>query len=136
MPLDERVRACSHPCELVLNDRYIWRSDWDTGAPLCLPLRQKREGVPRQPPEKTVRQLHPKRVENPEAKCPRHPKKEPRKLVDGAWERGAFCEWGRDAIYCYPPDGVTASVRVSIGPQTPQDLRNLKARFARAGLSM
>jgi hypothetical protein len=90
----------------------------------------------RKPPNDKTRRLHPKRVENPDAKCPRHPRKEPRKLIDQAWELGAFCEWGGAAIYCYPPDGVSKRIRVTTGPMTNRDLNNLQSQFARAGLSM
>jgi hypothetical protein len=42
--------------------------------------------------------MHPLRIEHPEAKCPRHPNKEYRRLVEAAWAAGWWCERRRKYI--------------------------------------
>lgn len=46
--------------------------------------------------------LHPKRIANPLASGPTHPKKERRPLVQRAWQAGWWCEWGDQYIRCCP----------------------------------
>ena len=80
--------------------------------------------------------MHPKRLENPDAKCPRHPRKEYRRLIEAAWEAGWWC-W-RDSnnyIRCRDPGGF-GTIPV---PSTPskQGTLNVKTRqFRRAGLDV
>ena len=50
--------------------------------------------------------LHPKRRENPDATCPRHPDKDIRRVVQAAWDAGWWCERKRtNYIVCRPPGG-------------------------------
>jgi len=48
-------------------------------------------------------QKHRRRIENPNAKCPRHQDKDYRRLVEAAWADGWWCERRRKYIYCFPP---------------------------------
>lgn len=78
---------------------------------------------------------HERRIENPEAKCPRHPKKEYRLLVESAWEAGWWCEKRRKYIYCYPPDKTQDIVKI---PMTPNQrtIHNVKRNLGAAGLEL
>lgn len=75
-------------------------------------------------------QKHERRIEKPDAKCPRHPKKDYRELVDAAWKAGWWCEKRRKYIYCKPPDKALDIVKI---PMTPNQrtihnvIRNLRA---------
>jgi hypothetical protein len=56
-------------------------------------------------------QLHPKRVANPSAKCPKAKDKDIRPLVKAAWDAGWWCEVKRtNYIECWPP-GAASSCR-------------------------
>jgi hypothetical protein len=79
--------------------------------------------------------MHPLRIENQEAKCPRHPRKEYRHLVEAAWAAGWWCERRRKYIYCFPPDMESPPVKT---PMTPNQrtIHNVKARFRGAGLEV
>jgi len=67
--------------------------------------------------------LHPKRLEHPDAKCPRHPNKEWRPLVEAAWEAGWWCERRRKYIFCFALDQGKTIVKV---PMTPSDWRTFR----------
>lgn len=79
--------------------------------------------------------MHPLRIEHPEAKCPRHPNKEYRQLVEAAWRAGWWCERRRKYIYCRPPGLSVKPVRVLMTPQQ-RTIRNIRANFRRAGLEV
>jgi hypothetical protein len=84
--------------------------------------------------KKTPRK-HERRIDKPEAKCPRHPKKEYRLLVEAAWAAGWWCEKRRKYIYCFPPDKKLDIVKI---PMTPNNrtIRNVKASLVAAGLEL
>jgi hypothetical protein len=84
---------------------------------------------------KKPQEQHPKRAENPKAKCPRHQRKEWRPLVEMAWKAGWWCEQRRKYIYCYAPNRVDI-VKIPITPSSARTLRNKKRDFAAAGLEM
>jgi hypothetical protein len=87
-------------------------------------------------PTKTPKpKLHPKRLANPDAKCPRHPKKEWRPLIEAAWDAGWWCE-RRTYIYCYPPDQSKDIVKVPLTPSGWRTIRNVKRNFNDSGLQM
>ena len=69
---------------------------------------------------------HPRRIENPEARCPRHPDKDYRRLVEAAWAAGWWCERRRKYVYCRPLD--------LSRPPNQRTIHNVKADFRRAGL--
>lgn len=49
--------------------------------------------------------MHPKRLENPEAKRPKAPRKDYDRLVKAAWDAGWWCERRRsNYIFCYHPN--------------------------------
>ena len=78
---------------------------------------------------------HERRLKNPEARCPRHPKKEYRLIVEAAWAAGWWCEKRRKYIYCFPPDKSLDIVKI---PMTPHQrtIHNVKASLAAAGLEL
>lgn len=80
-------------------------------------------------------QRHPRRIENPGAKCPRHHNKDYRRLVETAWAAGWWCERRRKYIYCFPADARFRSVKV---PMTPNQrtIENVRSNFRRAGLAV
>jgi hypothetical protein len=84
---------------------------------------------------KKTPEMHERRLENPDAKCPRHQKKEYRLLVEAAWAAGWWCEKRRKYIYCFPPDKQMDIVKI---PMTPNNrtIRNVKAFLAAAGLEL
>ena len=79
--------------------------------------------------------MHPLRIDHPEAKCPRHPKKEYRRLVEAAWDAGWWCERRRKYIYCRPPDARRPPVKVPMTPKR-RTIHNVKADFRRRGLGV
>ena len=82
------------------------------------------------PPE-----LHPLRVANPAAKCPRHPHKDWRPLVAAAWAAGWWCRRGKKYIYCYSINGQDI-VKVPMTPSDWRTIRNKRRDFRAAGLSL
>jgi hypothetical protein len=78
---------------------------------------------------------HQRRIKNPDAKCPRHPKKEYRLLTEAAWEAGWWCERRRKYIYCYPPDKTLDIVKI---PMTPNQrtIHNVKRNLKASGLGL
>jgi hypothetical protein len=82
-------------------------------------------------------QLHPKRVANPSAKCPKAKDKDIRPLVKAAWDAGWWCEVKRtNYIECWPPGG-GKFVQVPSTPHTKgHRLKNLRQEFRRAGLDV
>lgn len=79
--------------------------------------------------------LHPRRREQPDATCPRHPKKDFRRLVQAAWDAGWWCERNRkNYIFCRRPDGQTVMV-----PSTPKKqgtLNLVTQKFRKLGLNV
>jgi len=78
---------------------------------------------------------HQWRIDKPEAKCPKHPRKEYRLLVEAAWAAGWWCERRRKYIYCFPPDKTRDIVKVPMTPNK-RTIRNVKASLAAAGLEL
>lgn len=78
---------------------------------------------------------HQKRAKNPNAKCPRHPRKDYRLLVEAAWDAGWWCEKRRKYIFCYPPDKTLDIVKI---PMTPNQrtIRNVERNLKAAGLEL
>lgn len=85
--------------------------------------------------KKRKKDLHPKRLENPDAKCPRHPKKDWRPLVEKAWKAGWWCEQKRKYIHCYSTNGEDI-VKIPMTPSGWRTIRNKKRDFSHAGLEM
>ena len=78
---------------------------------------------------------HPKRIADPNARRPRHSKKDYDALVQAAWDAGWWCETRQsNYIGCYPPDG-GSFVMIPSTPSSQRTLTRLKARLKRAGLS-
>jgi hypothetical protein len=79
---------------------------------------------------------HKWRDENPDAKCPRHPKKDYRLLVEAAWDAGWRCEKRKKYIYCYPPDETQDWVWIPMTPSGSRTLKNVKSNLQAAGLDV
>lgn len=87
-------------------------------------------------PDDEERPLHRKRLANPDARCPPHPKKEWRLLVQRAWDDGWWCEHRRKYVVCFPADETSDAIKVPMSPSGSRTFRNVERRFARAGLPM
>lgn len=80
--------------------------------------------------------MHPKRIENPTKKCPRHNKKEWRPVVEKVWEAGWWIErGGNNYLQCYPPDD-SRMIPLPSTPSSPYTLRNRIAQLRRAGVDL
>jgi hypothetical protein len=79
--------------------------------------------------------LHPKRSAEPTAKCPRHPKKDWRPLVQAAWDAGWWVRKSRDYIYCYSPHN-DYIVKVPMTPSDWRSMRNTMRDFRHGGLRL
>ena len=78
--------------------------------------------------------LHPKRIANPDATCPRHPKKEWRELVQRAWDAGWWCERRTNYIRCWPIDPRAEAVSLPSTPSSSRSLLNYTKKMQRSGL--
>lgn len=86
------------------------------------------------PAEADEPEKHPKRIANPNATCPRHPKKDWRALVERAWEAGWWCEWRDHYIRCSPPDSTKMAVSLPSTPSGGRSLINNTKMMERSGL--
>jgi hypothetical protein len=85
--------------------------------------------------------LHPKRLEDPEASCPRHPDKNYRRLVEAAWDAGWWCRRAKNNhILCYPPRRADERERGAVSvPSTPRKQGTLgltAGKFKKLGLDV
>lgn len=84
--------------------------------------------------------MHPKRVANPDAKCPKVKDKTLNGMVMAAWDAGWWCEGTADGhaqCYAIPPDGSRGFIVTVAG--TPSDHRtipNTRSSLRRAGLKL
>lgn len=78
--------------------------------------------------------FHPKRLANKLAKCPKHPKKEWRELVQDAWDAGWWCEWRTKYIRCCPPDRSLEAVSLPTTSSSHRSLINSRKKMERSGL--
>lgn len=80
--------------------------------------------------------LHPLRVANENARCPRHNKKEWRPLVEKVWAAGWWIErGGQNYLKCFPPDD-GRMIPIQSTPSSPYTLRMRTAQFRRAGVDV
>jgi hypothetical protein len=86
-------------------------------------------------PEEPPGPAHPRRLANPQARRPEHPKKEWDALVKQAWKAKWWCERRRKYIYCYSPNGEDI-VKIPMTPSDWRTIRNKKRDFRDAGLTM
>lgn len=88
------------------------------------------------PRRKPKPKLHPLRIANPDARCPRHNKKEWRSLAEKVWAAGWWIErGGSNYLKCLPPDDGRMILMEST-PSSPYTLRNRTAQFRRAGVDV
>ncbi len=80
-------------------------------------------------------ELHPRRLDESNATCPRHSDKDWRPLVQAAWDAGWWVRRGRKYIYCYALNGDDI-VKVPMTPSDHRTIKNVRAHFARAGLDL
>ncbi|MEA2233502.1 MAG: hypothetical protein QOD83_3318 [Solirubrobacteraceae bacterium] len=78
--------------------------------------------------------LHPKRIANPDAKCPKHPKKDWRPLVQRAWDAGWWCEWRSQYIRCWPKNRNAQAVSLPSTPSGSRSLVNYTKKMEGSGL--
>ncbi len=83
-----------------------------------------------------ARGQHPKRAENPAARCPSVSDRDLNGLVKAAWAAGWWCEVGkRSHAKCYSPDR-KMMVMVASTPSDHRTFMNTRAKFRRAGLDV
>lgn len=80
--------------------------------------------------------IHRLRTERPDAKCPRHPRKDYRRLVETAWGAGWWIERRRKYIFCKPPDETLDIVKVPMTPSDRRTLRNVERNLRASGLEL
>jgi hypothetical protein len=82
------------------------------------------------------RAVHPKRVENPKAKCPKAKNKENAALVQAAWDEGWWCQMAKKGyIKAYSPDLETMIV-IESTPSDHRSVANTRSRLRRAGVKV
>lgn len=80
--------------------------------------------------------MHRKRTENPDAKRPKHPRKEYDPLIAAAWDAGWWAERSsKNYIILFPPDG-GRFVPVPSTPSGTRTLRNVRAQLRKRGLDV
>lgn len=79
---------------------------------------------------------HQWRIDNPDAKCPGHTKKDYRLLVKAAWNAGWKVERRKKYIYCTPIDPKADIVKIAMTPSSGRTLENTKASLRAAGLDV
>jgi hypothetical protein len=80
--------------------------------------------------------VHPKRKENPQARCPRVRSKDLSELIAAAWAAGWWCETKKKGhVMCYSPDG-DKMVLVAGTPSDHHTVDNTRSTFRRAGLNV
>jgi hypothetical protein len=80
-------------------------------------------------------QKHERRLEEPDARCPKHPNKEYRRLVEAAWRAGWWCERRRKYIYCRPPDKKSGIVKIPMTPHR-RTIHNVRRNLRVRGLDV
>jgi hypothetical protein len=80
--------------------------------------------------------VHPKRLENPDAKRPKVSNKELDAMVARAWEAGWWARQTKNNYaWCYPPDG-GKPLKVVSTPSSSRTIPNTRSAFARRGLKV
>lgn len=80
--------------------------------------------------------MHPKRLEYPNAKRPRAPRKEYDRLVREAWRADWWCERKSNGyIHCYPPDD-SGVVIVRSTPSKQGTFSRTRDQFRKRGLDV
>jgi len=80
--------------------------------------------------------MHPKRVENPQAKRPRVKARELDKMIETAWQRGWWATKRTNGhVMCYSPDGARM-IDVANTPSDHRTIPNTRSYFRRAGLQL
>lgn len=74
-------------------------------------------------------------MQEPDAKCPKHPNKDFHKLLKAAWSEGWWCERRRKYIYCFSTNGEDI-VKLPLTPSDWRTIRNTKRNLRAAGLQI
>lgn len=83
-----------------------------------------------------AKKMHPKRLENPNARRPELPKRDYDLLVKACWDAGWWCRRsGKNYILCYPPDD-SQMVRIPSTPSSVHKLNNVTRNLRRKGLDV
>lgn len=79
-------------------------------------------------------ELHPKRIANPTATRPKHPKKEYDAIIKAVWAAGWWCiRRGNNYILCYPTDD-SKMISVPCTPKKIHTLNNVARKFRAKGV--
>lgn len=80
--------------------------------------------------------MHPKRLENPDAKRPKVKDKALDGMIAKAWDAGWWCRTaGSGHVMCYAPDG-GRMVDVANTPSDHRTVPNTRSYFRRSGLDL
>lgn len=80
--------------------------------------------------------MHPKRLENPDAKRPKVKDKDHDAMIETAWKAGWWArQTGKGKVFCYPPDEGDP-ILVANTPSDVRSIRNHRSLFARRGLKV
>ncbi|MGA9761486.1 MAG: hypothetical protein WBQ14_03590 [Gaiellaceae bacterium] len=80
--------------------------------------------------------VHPRRLGDPHARCPRVRDPALNELIEKAWTAGWWCERRTSGhVMCYSPDGA-AMVLVACTPSDRRTISNTRAALRRAGLAI
>jgi hypothetical protein len=80
--------------------------------------------------------MHRKRLADPNARCPRHNKKDWRPLVEKAWDAGWWITKARNNyLHCYPPDD-SKMIRIPSTPSSRYTLRTKAGQLKKAGVDL
>lgn len=88
-------------------------------------------------PEPVRDSPHPRRLANPDAARPKHPKKDWDTLLHAAWEQGAWIETTKKGtIRVYPPDQRGEILTIHMTNSDYRSLANARSAFRRSGLNV
>lgn len=79
-------------------------------------------------------ELHEKRQENPNAKCPKATRDDIRLLLEAAWAQGAWIEKGGNEHFKVFPVGRSFIVHIPMTPSDWRTIKNKRSQLRRAGI--
>lgn len=78
--------------------------------------------------------VHPKREENPKAKCPKATRGDVRLLLKAAWAQGAWIELGGNDHYKVFPANGDKMVPIPQTPSSYRTIKNKRSQLRRVGI--
>lgn len=85
---------------------------------------------------KSGQKLHPERIKNKNKRCPKHPDKDWRPLVQAAWDAGWWCFRGKKYIFCYSTDEKKTIVKIPMTPSGARTYKNKVMDLRAGGLNL